>query len=1195
MKQILLNIGKLGAGTVSVGGVVAATSVAYVNVSKDKEEKESNIISNKEINVQFDGQLWTNTNDLKKHINEITDKEYEYVDKTHIFTLTIGGKNINFDSADAAQDFLIANNMKFKEVYLSANYKNFIDPISNELKNTSYVAQEKNEDLYNLYKKSDGSYSLAKSGESYAKENDDALEEALKSYLQVHNAYYFDEIYFRTKQDVESYIRRKISEGDPSNRYMFERFGQTYNLIMQNGTTQSFSNINGKAFENFISENSTPYFVADDGTSFEFKRENFSNIQNYIKTDDFDYINIQTNNGKITEYIDLDATTPNGNLTGPYFVDSGKGLDPMKNHRNWHQEKFSEVSKNFSDDFEPFNLFLERLMLAALPSGTNETTESYLGPFYDLLSTHRFFSNLRSRNYTILDYIKEIPNNPTYSNFNKIYQEAIKGKNFKTYNALILSYKFIINSLIDTKAEVPVIKEVGKAFQTIAKLLDRQLTIHLGEFIAGHNLPDGLEYFQKIFQFHKLNFQVNYDYYYRELQGQQSNDKINWLIFKLIKVYIGIQTYILQESEIADNAVGELIESFYAKEMLRFAYYHLKLYDFKYNKIESQYIPRSNDKSNTLIWQHLENEWDNQTTAISIGNVDVAKITSNIANIVDGINTAFEDAANQFNEIVMKELRKYGESYEYYPKDGKYYLYNYYGANPPTLSDATLDIFLKNRRFLSFVDKHKLNTNTLGYVDGEWNLINHNPVGVIRDEMNQVAEQIFEMLKSTSDLLGAIKDLKEVWKTFNKFFKAVPYLGFALEFLDFAIAAFVPKVERGIYKYASEGSEFLWDGYQKKTMLFGMVKLNGNYTIDQLKLINPLKVNSAYLKDGYYIDGDIVDSFRSIEAEYVSDFFEEINYNRKENYDKKIPNIAWKLKLENINLPTLFSTQSEIAKQLRAPGVLAMASQPVYSLTTGQLSDDANNALEDKIKSLITSLKPIYIFKIPERDESSIGDFKRGSFTYPRPLYNNGEVENELVEPTSSSTTAEKMLYEEYIKRKSKLIIYNTNINLDNIRSTDPLYRFYELMSNTEVNSLIKRGYSWLMQNIPIKKKTVTFRDLNNSVISNINSYEDINPAPNLSKLFYFVDRYGVQKYFNLSNDLMNYALRKDQFNLSSHQSSRKTLKYYYIKLKEYEGLEFESIQLILEYVIKTHTIEKQEEFKPSENVLENQNSKEKG
>lgn len=152
---------------------------------------------------------------------------------------------------------------------------------------------------------------------------------AAKTYIQLHNAYYYDNRHFSSKADVEDYI--DTHQSDP--RAILNKYTSSMNMLQfKNGVYQSFSSFD--EVKNMIASNAVPMFKDSQGNLIPIDYDHISAIAAALDDRGLSVIPISSNNSQVEQVVDMDSRTPNGQFFGPYITTSGMGIEGIHDPSN---------------------------------------------------------------------------------------------------------------------------------------------------------------------------------------------------------------------------------------------------------------------------------------------------------------------------------------------------------------------------------------------------------------------------------------------------------------------------------------------------------------------------------------------------------------------------------------------------------------------------------------------------------------------------------------------------------------------------------------------------------------------------------------------------------------------------------------------------------------------------------------------
>ncbi len=335
-------------------------------------------------------------------------------------------------------------------------------------------------------------------------------QEAKDSYLSIHDAYYFNNMFFSNLEQLQLYLETDyfgenldspgyldrdsaLNIKSPSGNYYSNSINK--DLLFSsavNGGNDDILNAKNNLVS-FIKSNSNKYLKMDD-YSYPI---NMSDINsNNINFSNPDYTRIYSNNGLNSYIVDLNKDDKNS-LFGPYFVSSTKNLELMYDTKNWKKISKDDPLVLEEKDLNSISSFISMFFVP-----DNNDFEDYPIDIHYLNDyLNDCFKSLRNFNYNF------------YSEFLSMYKTLSSGKKFNIFNSIIISYKWLINNLIYYKAPESLILKVKNTFNKIAKFIDFINNFIFSDAILTAKNGEKLS-FEKILGFndnnHNLNTTLNY-------------------------------------------------------------------------------------------------------------------------------------------------------------------------------------------------------------------------------------------------------------------------------------------------------------------------------------------------------------------------------------------------------------------------------------------------------------------------------------------------------------------------------------------------------------------------------------------------------------------------------------------------------------------------------------------------------------
>lgn len=541
---MLKTLNKIKIAAISFGaiGIAGGTGVGIYFAFQKKENVPNDFNA-----VIFNDILFASKDQLLDYIKNNAE-EVEKSSGQDIFTVEKGNDKYSFDTYESAFRYA-SQYLKTSEIYLKPG-----TTLDEELFTISPESFVKKEDTikYLVFAKFAGSnekhkYVTVRANAS-SEEIEKARDEAATSYIQMHSGFKFNGIYFNTVNDVRSYIEanwKNIANFDQ------DKVGGLKALFLEDGRMITFDGVaseedlrNNDNFRKQILEHITPYYSF--GERFlEVAQHNINSIKNVIDETDLPYIIINSNDDEITQIVDMDNSTPNGNIYGPYYVRSGIGMDGVSDNANWN---------NVPED-TPLPQLGEMVDISILKSSINYLVKTRgFSSVLDFI----YVTKIPSNNLTMAEYVTtQFAQGEYYlQKMVNLIQNLGKGVRNNHLDNIIALHDFTINMLIQNHENSNKIIEIAKYFDSMMQILDSLLTTFLAPFLMEDDQGKGIlpqnfhiNYFQSAFSFYNdkakgkgIDFQSNPYSYYRKLVGHESDEggSERQVIFRLVQAAMGI-------------------------------------------------------------------------------------------------------------------------------------------------------------------------------------------------------------------------------------------------------------------------------------------------------------------------------------------------------------------------------------------------------------------------------------------------------------------------------------------------------------------------------------------------------------------------------------------------------------------------------------------------------------------------------
>lgn len=459
----------------------------------------------------FDGKAYTNFEELFNDVSLKYLKSSTNVNERYKWSINDGGNLKYFN------DPTLLRNELMKLIKTTNGYSSYdIEGNNTYFGTNNELSAEAIAKIYN------GNYDDLKQQIYRGKNNSIHTSElsAKKSYLSIHDAYYFNNLFFQNKEQLELYLNIEYFNED--NNYPTSQAQKVVSILNQAKGSKSnainqdllFSILNNstneqnkkdimdakKSFANFINLSSNKYLQIKNFSQAENK-DNYTYYKDGEITsssqliNDFnnpDYTRLYENKGNAMYVVDLDQDDK-ANLYGSYFVSSTKDIEMMKDTKNWYQvtssSRFIAKQKDATLISNIFDFILLTDDNVDLPINISQLNESLIIPYFD---------KLKLKHLNI------------YNRFSQLIKDLNNGVNYNSFYGLLISYVYLLNNLINERASESMIKETKDLFDKIAAFADEIIyLIFPSSILTGKN--NEKVSFRKVFNFKDNNKDLNTD------------------------------------------------------------------------------------------------------------------------------------------------------------------------------------------------------------------------------------------------------------------------------------------------------------------------------------------------------------------------------------------------------------------------------------------------------------------------------------------------------------------------------------------------------------------------------------------------------------------------------------------------------------------------------------------------------------
>lgn len=437
-----------------------------------------------------------------------------------VWNLDLNNASYVFDAPDKLNEFLnrqIVTIQTTTDIYnhklnlsdnsiVSSEIVNYnIDNKTNSVINPNYInVYEANNDTYTYTLNSNNNF-----------DDTEAINDAKDSYLNIHRVYYFNGIYFKSKQDLEIYLRNHyVNEavGEKEDTTNYRKLISCINPSIRSNPIDFSSYINNNEFYNdenlmkqvnldvakFLSKNSYQYIKLGNGNDVNYIKVtdnslDYEDVQD-ISLSSLPIISLKSNQNKSLYIVDA-SYEEEYNLFGPYFLQTDSLIENITNKSLWKisNDKPEQILK--SQVIEMFSGFLDLFMLDPSTDWTQKNfglSYSYIDGYYlekqnSLFNITNYdnsnLNELEKNMYLGLMEVKTENNTNLYDQFINMVNRLVKTKSFTSFYAIPIMYAYLIESLVDAYAPYDAYLAVKKYFIEVCNIYDSLLLNLFGKDI----------------------------------------------------------------------------------------------------------------------------------------------------------------------------------------------------------------------------------------------------------------------------------------------------------------------------------------------------------------------------------------------------------------------------------------------------------------------------------------------------------------------------------------------------------------------------------------------------------------------------------------------------------------------------------------------------------------------------------------
>ncbi len=823
--------------------------------------------------------------------------------------------------------------------------------------------------------------------------------DAKNSYLQIHDAYSFNGIYFRTKEELAAYLNKYYDSLPKPSREYFTIKGPK-NIYSSPINVKKIKAGDQKEIEQlklFVRQNSEKYLEVksqEKGKPVYWYYNNDEiddNIANItVNYNDYDFIPINSNQGKPNYIVDLDRSDKY-DLIGPYYVKSSSIIENITDRKLW--TKIDGTDYQIAHDMRTNELVSNFINFIV------EEGESSVSPFYYEAigsSIDLYFNNLRT-NYP-----------DVYSSVMNLDNQMRKGKRYSAFYRLPILYIHTIERLVKRGYDHNIIKQTKYIYNLTTNYIDSIINhIVPMEFLVPNETTIDTHNFSltEIFNFNNPSFDLNSDITYFTDLIRTKYKKLLSFIEVFSNIY-SLSTFIPFPIQFSKSTYYNIFKSnlnnFNAIEIDKISKIWNAMLDNDSNKFKdliSENALSNKQPYDELIYKSLDfsflgrkkigllNTYEFLKEDISQFKKDNTNYNSNIQYyIFDSL--FFELPKKVINEFInifdkneldpietIKLLLTLKISWKFEKNINN--LLRILNAPVNDLTKILSSIFNEHKVDLNYIMNLSTYIFRTSFLPLTMMINNNLSLDKINKNITQslaltnfvkASQTIFKGISKISEVNTKVKkvydSISKLTSALAPIFKAVPYVEAALVILDFIM----PKVDKHSYLYKNDDVEFIWNGGCTINLFAGLISVDKS-NINDMKILNPLKVteehveNCKYFNGTKYYDDDLLKKDQLVDilnGRYVG------NDSIKNKYFFKEPKRK-QYTIDENGFDSIISDDFNRIIDSIVKNIDLYKGEYVYPFADGFVKE--SNLKEKSISMLLEKIKPVKIATLPRLDE----------------------------------------------------------------------------------------------------------------------------------------------------------------------------------------------------------------------------------
>lgn len=602
-----------------------------------------------------------------KKFNSI-DSIVDYVKKNSIksndfetWSLVESGKKRTFKSPSEMRNFIYDKYIA-EEMYVSnkdiSSYENEIGMINNS---------DFWNDVIKINNKDEVTNKLSKI--IYQGINDSiittSLDDAADSYFQTHSAYFFDGIYFKSKNELKTYL---------VNNYLPNNNVQYNTIIMQgpNGVCSAPINLSNpndakNMIDSFILNNSYSvlnYINQDTNESFLINDNNIDKVIDNVNLSDLSYMHVHSNEGESRYVVD---NFDDWNLIGPYFYDGILDVGAFMNKDMWKKTNGVSRQTYISSKIDTMiGFFFSSIIIDQNGININESEENKVPPALFRTGLQYIDSSDPNQASISLDewflnqlglWSKSLKNDVINANLS-----LMKGNKYNTFFKIPILYSFLLQRIINMKLDNKVYELITYYFGAVCDYIQDALetividdSLLLGKDGKKFNMRDffnigNSEYdINTSVEYYLNEFKNNYPKLIAAMDAYLAAYNNLLLMGGLIPFTSHNHSYLIENGIMTENEYQSIIE--------KLTNIYLAYSQTTYEAILSVFMKNSTNPSVRKIAQLPSEEWDFELDKLKANHSDIS-----IGILLKSVGMQNSQQHTIARSILNSEIRIYKET-----------------------------------------------------------------------------------------------------------------------------------------------------------------------------------------------------------------------------------------------------------------------------------------------------------------------------------------------------------------------------------------------------------------------------------------------------------------------------------------------------------------------------------------------------